>query len=198
MAFQWDTHWLQGDQILSLLPPCWQLLWLLWASITNVHFGLVLLFLKSLWFVHMHLYRPRLSPAAQPNLFILFQIGLSWPLTFNMLIEACRVWDWGVGSQSELGVYLLGTYFLQTAYRCTHSCWLLLTPWIIVGAWRVGGIKSWKNLLGHMTVNGLMFIQWSPPQPPWESATGKPEIRGVFHMWKLFWLMSGNTKVLPD
>ena len=50
----------------------------------------------------------------KPHLFSLFLTVLSWTLTFNLLTEACRVWDVGPGvfavslsiTQSDLGVNL--------------------------------------------------------------------------------------------
>jgi len=62
---------------------------------------------EVLWFVQIQLCKPklcchvlfrekRLSPTTlpkKPYLFSFFLIILSWTLTFNMLTEACRVWD---------------------------------------------------------------------------------------------------------
>jgi len=101
----------------------------LWPNISTL--GLFVqkkLFQKC--FVQMQLYKPKLcchvlfrakrfSPATLPNkpyLFSLFLTVLSWTLTFNMITEACRVWD------VALGVFL---HFLWALHNLTlgWTCW---------------------------------------------------------------------------
>ena len=102
---------------------------------------------EVLRFVQMQLYQPklcrhvlfrekRLSAATLPNKPYLFSlIVLSWTLTFNMLTEACRVWDvahllFAVSlsiTQSDFGVNLLGRPLMGrlTAVNNLSLCWMM-------------------------------------------------------------------------
>jgi len=68
----------------------------------HLHFGLVCPNNIVLWFVQMQLCKPirgflMITLPKKPYLFSFLLIVLSWTLTFNMLTEACRVWDEALG-----------------------------------------------------------------------------------------------------
>ena len=87
----------------------------------------------------------RLSVATlpnQPSLFSLFLIVLSWTLTFNMLTEACRVWD------VALGFFVVSLSIAQSPHILGWNCWCS-TPGKI-------GQTSKRTTLGKTTFNYLL------------------------------------------